>query len=214
MRLTGAVIVLGSNGIGVHIFSEVRPPCGGCPRWRPAAIVKSVLTANVTIRDAGPDDVELIYRWIVELAEYERARDRVVGTPSMLAESMFGASPAAEALIAEVDGSSGHEPAGFALYYRTFSTWEACPGLWLEDLYVPPTHRRFGVGGALLRRLAAVTVQRGYTRLEWSALDWNTPALDFYAKLGAGRLEEWTVHRLDGESLARVAADGDSAPAR
>jgi GNAT superfamily N-acetyltransferase len=91
------------------------------------------------------------------------------------------------------------------MFYRTFSTWECRPGIWLEDLYIPPAGRRAGVGGALLAQLAAIAVERGYTRLEWAALDWNTPALDFYDKLGATRLHDWKIHRLDGDALRRVA---------
>jgi GNAT superfamily N-acetyltransferase len=108
----------------------------------------------------------------------------------------------AEAVIAELDD----EPVGFALWFRTFSTWLCLPGLWLEDLYVSPRHRRAGVGRVLLAHVAGVAVERGYGRVEFSALDWNTPALDFYAGLGAERLEEWQVHRLEGEALARLAA--------
>ena len=102
------------------------------------------------------------------------------------------------------------EPAGFALFHLNFSTWESRPGVWLEDLYVPPVHRRAGVGAALIAQLAEITVVRGYTRLEWAALDWNTPALDFYVKIGAARLDEWKVHRLDRDALARVAGSSGS----
>ncbi|HET8977878.1 MAG TPA: GNAT family N-acetyltransferase [Solirubrobacteraceae bacterium] len=157
---------------------------------------------QVRIRPATPDDVDLIYAFIVELAEYERAPEEVTGTPELLAESLFGAAPSAEALIAELDGT----PAGFAVFHGTFSTWECRPGIWLEDLYVPERFRRAGIGRALLRHLAAVTVERGCTRLEWTALDWNTPALAFYEGLGASRLSAWELHRLDGEALRRVAA--------
>ncbi len=168
------------------------------------------MSVNITIRDARPDDVELIHGWIVELAEYERARAQVTGTPELLADALFGHSPSAEAVIAEVADASGAAPAGFALFYGTFSTWECRPGIWLEDLYVPPAHRRSGAGGALIAHLAAIAVARGCARLEWSALDWNAPALDFYVKLGAGVLEDWKHHRLDGAALARVA--GGAAP--
>lgn len=161
---------------------------------------------DVTIREALRDDIELIFGWIVELAEYERARDQVRGSVELLEDALFGARPSAEALIAETraDGDSW-QPAGFALYHSTFSTWECRPGIWLEDLYVPPAHRRAGVGGALLSRLAQITVARGYARLEWAALDWNTPALDFYTRIGAARLDAWRLHRLDGAALASVA---------
>jgi GNAT superfamily N-acetyltransferase len=165
------------------------------------------LSLEVTIRDATRDDVALIFGWVVELAEYERAPEQVTGTPALLEEALFGTSPTAEALIAELHtGDAAPTPAGFALFHLTFSTWEARPGIWLEDLYVPPAQRRAGVGGALISHLANITVARGYTRLEWAALDWNTPALDFYVKIGAARLDEWKVHRLDREALAKVAA--------
>ena len=156
---------------------------------------------RVEIRPARADDVEAIYGLIVELATYERAPEQVVGTPEMLERELFGERPSAEALIAEFEG----EPVGFALFHGTFSTWECRPGIWLEDLYVPPEHRRLGVGGKLLAELARLTVQRGCARLEWTALDWNTPALDFYAKLGAQQMADWVNHRLTGDALARLA---------
>lgn len=155
------------------------------------------------IRPARPADVELIFSLIAELAEYERAPEQVTGTPELLAEALFGARPWAEALIAEVAG----EPVGFALFHGSFSTWECRPGIWLEDLYVPPQHRRGGVGRALLAEVAAIAVERGCARLEWAALDWNTPALDFYRGLAAKRLEDWLMHRLDGEALLAVAGE-------
>jgi len=161
------------------------------------------LSGDVEVRAAEPSDVEQIYSFIVELAEYERAPEQVAGTPELLAEALFGAHPSAEALIAEIGGQT----VGFAVFHGTFSTWQCQPGIWLEDLYVPPEHRRTGVGGVLLSRLARLTVERGCTRLEWNALDWNTPALNFYARLGAERLSTWELHRLDGAALLRV-ADG------
>jgi GNAT superfamily N-acetyltransferase len=164
----------------------------------------------VKIRSARPSDVDLIYGLVVELATYERAPEQVVGTPEMLARALFGPRPSAEALIAEFDD----EPVAFALFHGTFSTWECRPGIWLEDLYVPPEHRRHGIGRALLAELARITVERDCARLEWTALEWNTPALDFYAKLGARRLRDWDNHRLDGEALLRVAgAERREAPA-
>jgi len=156
----------------------------------------------VKIRPAREDDVELIFSLIVELAEYEREPDAVTGTPQMLSAALFGEKPAAEAVIGEVDG----EAVGFALYHRTFSTWECNEGLWLEDLYVRPEHRRARVGEALVRHLAAVAVRRGYTRLEWAALEWNDPALRFYEKLGAQVMERWLMHRLEGAGLRSLAA--------
>jgi GNAT superfamily N-acetyltransferase len=161
--------------------------------------------AQVTVRPAAEPDVELIYSLIVALAEYERAPDQVVGTPAELRRWLFGESPAAETLIGEVDG----EPAGFALFHRTFSTWECCPGIWLEDLFVLPEFRRYGVGGRLLGSVAKLTVERGYTRLGWTALDWNEMAISFYRKIGATVLDEWTNHRLSGDTLQAVAAGVD-----
>jgi GNAT superfamily N-acetyltransferase len=180
------------------------------------------LGAPVRIRAAEPADVELIFSLIVELAEYERAREKVTGTPALLAEALFGPRPSAEALIAELDDAgaglsseAGSRAAGkpawrsvaFALFHGSFSTWESRPGIWLEDLYVPPEHRRAGIGRALLSEVASIAVARGCARLEWTALDWNTPALEFYAQLGAERLDRWTMHRLDGAALERVATE-------
>ena len=160
-------------------------------------------SSAVRIRPARPDDVELIFSLIVELAEYERSPDKLTGTPALLREALFGPHPSAEALIAELDG----ERVGFALFHGTFSTWQCRPGLWLEDLYVSPRHRGAGVGRALISAVAAIAVARGCPRLEWVALDWNDPALGFYEKLNAIRLDDWLMHRLDGEVLARVAAE-------
>jgi GNAT superfamily N-acetyltransferase len=162
------------------------------------------MTAEVVIRPAVEEDVELIYGLIVALAEYEREPDAVVGSPSMLRTWLFGSTPAAETLIAEVDGT----PAGFALFHLTFSTWECQPGIWLEDLFVPPEHRRHGVGARLLSEVAAIAVERGYTRLSWTALEWNELALHFYRKIGASVLGEWKLHRLSGEALEAVADGG------
>jgi GNAT superfamily N-acetyltransferase len=156
---------------------------------------------EVSVRPARPDDVGQIHSFIVELAVYEREPDAVTGTSEMLAGALFGERPSAEALVAEVDG----RPAGFALFHGTFSTWECQPGIWLEDLFVPERSRRFGVGGALLSRLAQLALERGCPRLEWHALDWNELALGFYQRLGAERLSEWELHRLAGEALERVA---------
>jgi GNAT superfamily N-acetyltransferase len=161
------------------------------------------LSAGLRIRSAERVDVPVIFAFILELAEYERARERVVGSEDLLREALFGPDPVAEAVIAEVDG----DPVGFALYFRTFSTWLCRPGLWLEDLYVSAHARRGGVGRALLAHVARTAVERGYGRVEWSALEWNTPALDFYRELGAMRLEEWHLHRLEGDALKQVAAD-------
>ena len=170
------------------------------------------MSLKVSIRDATRDDVEVIFGWVVELAEYERAREQVTGTPALLADALFGPAPSAEAVIAETRTDvSPWQPSGFALFHSTFSTWECRPGIWLEDLYVPRAHRRSGVGAALLAHLAEITLARGCARLEWAALDWNDPALNFYEKIGAGRLDAWMLHRLDGAALARVAGESGSA---
>ena len=142
-----------------------------------------------------------MFSLIVELAEYERAADAVVGTEQMLEAALFGPTPLAEAVIAELDG----EPAGFALFYTSFSTWQCVPGIWLEDLIVRERFRGGGVGGALMRELAALALQRGCGRVEWAVLDWNAPAIGFYDRLGASPEDEWRLRRLDGEALERVA---------
>jgi GNAT superfamily N-acetyltransferase len=161
------------------------------------------VSGAVGVRPARPADVPAIHGFICELAEYEHAREQVLGTVAMLHDALFGRTPSAEALVA-VGGAE--EPLGFAIFHGTFSTWECLPGIWLEDLYVAQDARRSGVGGALLRALAGITVERGCPRLEWTVLDWNAPALAFYARLGAVRMEEWTTHRLTGESLRSVAS--------
>ena len=165
------------------------------------------MTDALEIRAARRDDVELIFSLIVELAEYERAPDQVVGSVELLEQALFGtgSAPSAEALIAERAGQA----IGFALFHGTFSTWECRPGIWLEDLYIRPAERRGGAGGELLRRVAAIAVERGCTRLGWAALDWNEPALRFYERLGAEVLDEWKLHRLSGEGL-RAVATGDA----
>jgi GNAT superfamily N-acetyltransferase len=159
---------------------------------------------TVDIRPAQAADAQLIFSLIGELAEYEDAPEAVTGDAMMLREALFGARPHAEALIAECVG----EPIGFALFFGTFSTWECRPGIWIEDLYVRPAHRRDGVGRALVAQVAAIALARGCARLEWTALDWNRPALDFYEKLGATRLEDWVTHRVERAALQRLAGCG------
>jgi GNAT superfamily N-acetyltransferase len=173
--------------------------------------------SRVCVEPATREDVPTIHRFICELAAYERAPEAVTGTLEMLDDALFGPQPCAEALLAvahsgaagdpDADAAAGptSQPLGFALFHGTFSTWECRPGLWLEDLYVPERVRRGGVGGALLSGVAAIAVARGCARLEWTALDWNAPALAFYAGMGAHRLEQWTTHRLDGDALSEVA---------
>jgi len=158
----------------------------------------------IAIRPAVRDDVPLLLELIGALADYERLRDAVVVDAGLLAEHLFGARPVAEAAIAERDGAA----AGYALFFPTFSTFLGRPGLWLEDLFVLPAQRRGGVGRALLLHVAQLAVARGCGRLEWSALDWNEPALAFYRGLGARRMGEWQLHRLDGAALTAFAGDG------
>jgi GNAT superfamily N-acetyltransferase len=165
------------------------------------------LTDHIRIRAAERADVPVIFALIVELATYERAPEQVLGNERLLETALFGPDPTAEAVIAELDGV----PVAFALFFRTFSTWLCRPGLWLEDLYVSAQHRRAGVGRALLGHLAAVALERGYGRLEWTALHWNEPALRFYDSLGAQRLHEWQTLRLTGEALERIARAAEPA---
>jgi GNAT superfamily N-acetyltransferase len=168
------------------------------------------------IRPARPSDVPRIHELIIDLATYERAADEVRSTPPLLHEALFGAQPAAYALVAEVDDTV----VGFALYFRNFSTWEGVHGIYLEDLYVAPEQRGLGLGKALLVALAEIAVQRGYARVEWAVLKWNQPSIDFYDSLGAVPLDEWTVYRLAGPALQRVAtassrpAAGPAVPTR
>ncbi len=146
-----------------------------------------------------------------ELAEYEHLESEMHATEELFGEALFGARPAAAALIAE----RGSETAGYALFYPTFSTFLAIQGVWLEDLFVRPAHRRAGVGKALLAAVAAEVRERGGERLEWSALDWNELALGFYRGIGAHAMGEWITHRLIGEPLRQLASEnGAGARAR
>lgn len=156
---------------------------------------------ELSIRFATSSDAELIVGFVRQLAEYERERAAVEATPEVLRAQMDSANPPFECLIAEKDGVAS----GFALFFQNYSTWRARPGLFLEDLFVAPPHRRKGIGQALLERLAAIAVERGYGRMEWSVLDWNTPAHQFYRTLGATPLEEWTTWRLADDALAQIA---------
>jgi len=156
---------------------------------------------RVRLEPATERDVPLILRFIKELAAYEKLANDVVATEDVLRVSLFGPRPAAETVIAY----AGDEPAGLAIYFQTFSTFVGRPGLYLEDLYVTPAWRGHGIGRRLLAHLARVAVDRGYGRMEWSVLDWNELALGVYRKIGARPMDEWTVHRLTGEALRRLA---------
>jgi GNAT superfamily N-acetyltransferase len=155
----------------------------------------------VEIRFARREDVPLLREFICALAEYEKLGHECFATEEKLERTLFGERSGAEALVAFVDGAA----AGFALFFHNYSTFLAQPGLYLEDLFVKPEMRRKGVGEALFRRLAKIAVERECGRFEWSALDWNEPAIRFYEKMGARAMSEWTVFRLTGEALREVA---------
>ncbi len=152
-----------------------------------------------TIRPAREGDAEVLLGLIRELATYEKAPEMVRGSAELLHRALFE-QRTAEALVVEAGG----EAVGYAIFFTTFSTWECRPGIWVEDIYVQPGHRRGGIGRALLARVAAIAVERGYPRLDWCALKWNRMALDFYAGIGAVPLEEWQLLRLEGEPLRRL----------
>ena len=161
---------------------------------------------NVAIRFAEPGDLAIIHDFIRALADYERLADEVRVDEDMLGRHLFGPKPMAEVLIAEAAGT----PVGFALFFHNFSTFEGRPGLYLEDLFVVPEARGKGVGKALLVRLAQLALERDCARFEWWVLDWNEPAIDFYRSIGAKPMDEWTVQRMEGDALRRLAAQGDS----
>jgi GNAT superfamily N-acetyltransferase len=155
----------------------------------------------IQIRPATPADVPLILRLVRELAEFEREPDAVKATEPMLQAALFGERPAAEAVIAEIDGVAQ----GFALFFQNFSTWTGRAGIYLEDLYVTPDARGAGVGTALLRHLAGIALDRGCGRFEWAVLDWNEPAIQFYRSMGAVGMDEWRVQRVTGDVLVALA---------
>jgi GNAT superfamily N-acetyltransferase len=156
------------------------------------------------IRTATPADVPVIHAMIRELADYEKALHEARASEEQLREALFGERPAAYAHIAE-DAETG-EPVGFALWFLNFSTWRGVHGIYLEDLYVRPSARGGGHGKALLTELARLCVERGYERLEWSVLNWNTPSIEFYEAMGARPQDEWTVYRLTDEALKAAGA--------
>ena len=154
------------------------------------------------IRPATPADLPLILRFIRALATYEKLLPEVEATEEKLGATLFGPRPAAECLLAFADGDT---PAGFAIFFTNYSTFLARPGLYLEDLFVSPEFRGRGIGKALLLHLSGLAHQRGCGRMEWSVLDWNQSAIDFYESLGAERKTEWTICRLTGPALAQYA---------
>ncbi|TXI47865.1 MAG: GNAT family N-acetyltransferase [Lysobacter sp.] len=161
---------------------------------------------DIRIRPATPADTALILALIRELAEYEKLAHEAVADEAGLAAQLFGPTPRAEVLIVEVEG----KPAGFALFFHNFSTFVGKPGLYLEDLFVRPAFRGRGLGKRLMVRLAQIAVERDCGRFEWSVLDWNTPAIDFYRSLGAVGMDDWTVQRVSGVALRALAASGST----
>jgi GNAT superfamily N-acetyltransferase len=187
---------------------------------------------DFTLRPATRADVPLILDFIRQLAAYEGLLERVTASEASLRETLFATRPSAEVIIAEVAAATGSatasgerdapagasaaeagEPAGFAVFFHTYSTFEGRPGLYLEDLFVLPRWRGRGVGRQLLAELARVAIARGCARMEWSVLDWNEMALRVYRSVGARAMDEWTVQRLDGEALRALAAEAGSANA-
>ena len=160
----------------------------------------------IDIQKAEARDIPLILHFIQSLAEYERLGDSCIATEEKQRKTLFSESPAAEVIIARVDG----DPMGFALFFHNYSTFLAQRGIYLEDLFVKPEARGKGVGFALLSALARVAVERGCGRLEWAVLDWNQLAIDFYKRIGAVPLDDWTVMRMTGDSLADLARRGQT----
>jgi GNAT superfamily N-acetyltransferase len=164
---------------------------------------------DLQIRPATEDDAPLLFDLILELAGYEKLADKVGGDAETLRRSLFE-EKAAEALLMEApDG----EAIGYAIFFTTFSTFECRSGIWLEDVYVRPEHRRGGIGRAVMEHLAQLALERGHVRLDWVALDWNEPALDFYEKLGAKRLDDWKLLRLEKDGIRRLAGEAGEASA-
>ena len=161
------------------------------------------MSAEIRIREAAVEDVPLVLGMIRGLAEYEKLSHQVTATEEKLRDTLFGPRPGADVLLAY----QNHDCVGFALFFPNYSTFLARPGIYLEDLFVKPHARGFGAGAALLKEIARIGKQRGCGRVEWSVLDWNAPSIAFYRKLGAVPMDEWTVFRLTGEAMDRL-ADG------
>lgn len=157
---------------------------------------------SFVIRTAIPDDAAAIHGFIDELAVYEKEPDAVEATPESIRAQMASERPPFECVIAEVDGTA----VGMALFFQSYSTWKGVPGIYLEDLYVQPDHRGHGYGGALLAELAAIAVDRGFARVDWQVLDWNTPSIEFYERVGAEIKRDWIPCRLTEDSLDAMAA--------
>jgi GNAT superfamily N-acetyltransferase len=164
-------------------------------------------TANdIQIRAAAEADVPLLFDLILELAAYEKLGTAVAGDAEVLRRSLFEQKVAEALLVETADG----ETVGYAIFFTNFSTFECRPGIWLEDVYVRSEHRRGGIGLAVMEHLARIVAERDYARLEWCALEWNEPALDFYEGIGAQRLDDWRMLRLERDGIRRLAmGEGD-----
>jgi len=158
---------------------------------------------SITIRQASPADAQAIFDMIYELAVYEKAPEEVVTTAEEIRTTLFAADSKTEALICEAEGAI----VGYAVFFTSYSTWLGRNGIYLEDLYISPEARGFGAGKALIKHIARLAVQRNCGRLEWSVLDWNQPAIDFYKSIGALPQSEWVRYRLDGDALLNFAED-------
>lgn len=159
-------------------------------------------TANdVEIRPATEADAQLLFDLILELAAYEKMADEVVGDAEVLRRSLFEQGAAEALLLETADG----EAVGYAIFFTTFSTFECRSGIWLEDVYVRPEHRRGGIGRLVMEHLAKLALDRGHVRLDWVALEWNEPALNFYERIGARRLDDWRLLRLEKDGIRRLA---------
>lgn len=161
----------------------------------------SIASTQVTLRSVTPADVEAVFALILALADYEKLSHQVTGTADELRSHLFGERRYADAIVAEVDGTI----VGFALFFYNYSTFLTKPGIYLEDLFVLPDYRRYGIGTALLTHLAKIAIAQGCGRLEWSVLDWNAPAIAFYQRMGADVLPDWRICRVTGEALATFA---------
>jgi diamine N-acetyltransferase len=159
----------------------------------------------LTLRPAVPADATLILEYIRELAEFEREPEKAVATEADIRRYAFSEHPLVNVTMAEWDG----QPAGFALWFLNFSTWEGKPGIYLEDLFVRPAFRRNGIGKALLKHLAAMAVRQGWTRFVWQVLDWNAPAIEFYEAHGARMMRSWITCRVEGDAIEQLAGAAD-----
>ena len=163
---------------------------------------------DLSLRQAKPEDVPVLFSLIQSLAEYEKLAHAVTGNVEALQEHLFGSHPYIEAIVAEYRG----ETAGFALFFPNYSTFLTQPGIYLEDLFVLPKYRRKGIGQEILGYLANLALKRGYGRLEWSVLDWNKDAIAFYEQMGAEVLQEWRICRVTGELLSQLSTKGRNKP--